>query len=306
MSVSAEEIKGQIHRLFGANGQHTTGTGEPNDDTVRELELIPPPSPADAVPSMDSAAFYGLPGDVVRAIAPNTEADPVAILITFLTFFGNACGRGPHVLVGDSRHGTNLFNVLVGETSRSRKGTSQDGPLRLMRLADDEWAAGRVQGGLSSGEGLIWAVHDDILKFNAKAGEWETIEPGVVDKRLLCIEEEMSQVLKTGQRQGATITEIIRRAWDSRTTLQTMTKTSPAKATDAHISILGHITKAELAREITETDLANGLANRFGWFRVQRAQLLPDPSRLADEIADDLGRRISRVLAFARGADLIT
>lgn len=131
-------------------------------------------------------------------------------------------------------------------------------------------------------------------------------EPGINDKRLLCIEEEMSQVLKTGQRQGATISEIIRRSWDSRSTLQTMTKASPAKATDAHISILSHITKAELSREITETDLANGLANRFGWFLVRRVQLLPDPVRLSDDVADDLGRRIRQALEFAGTVGSIT
>ena len=32
-------------------------------------------------PVMDQAAYHGLAGDVVRAIEPHTEADPVAILI---------------------------------------------------------------------------------------------------------------------------------------------------------------------------------------------------------------------------------
>lgn len=272
----------------------------------REPELIPAPAKAELMPLMAGAAYHGLAGELVRAVAPTTEADPVAVLITFLTCFGNACGRGPHLRVGDSRHGANLFNVLVGETSRSRKGTSQDGPLRLMRRADEGWATERVTGGLSSGEGLIWAVHDEVQRFNPKSGAWEVSEPGVSDKRLLCVEEELSQVLKTGQRQGATVSEIIRRAWDSRTTLQTMTKTSPAKATDPHISILGHITKAELEREITDTDIANGLANRFGWFRVRRAHLLPNPVSMNDGTVDHLGKRIGDALAFAHDVGVVT
>lgn len=298
MTATAHDFRERFERV----------TGFMDDEGAEpEPELVPPPvATAEAFPVMDPAAFYGLAGDVVRAIDPTTEADPVATLVTFLTAFGVACGRDSHLLVGDSRHGTNLFSVLVGETARSRKGTSQDGPLRLLSIADPDFTGGRVQGGLSSGEGLIWAVHDDVQKYDAKAGEWVTVEPGVEDKRLLCIEEEMSQVLKTAQRQGATITEIIRRAWDSRTTLQTMTKMSPAKATDAHIGFLAHITRIELTREITETDLANGLANRFGWFRVRRSKLLPNPVRMPDDVAYDLGERIRLALDFARDAGRIT
>lgn len=276
------------------------------DDVDPEPELMPPPVQMDAMPVMHGGAYHGLAGDIVQAIAPTTEADPVAILVTFLTMFGNACGRGPYVPVGDTRHGSNLFTVLVGETSRSRKGSAQDGPKRLMMRADAQWATERVQGGLSSGEGLIWAVHDDIKKINPKTGEWEIGDPGVEDKRLLAIEEELSQVLKTGQRQGSTISEIIRRAWDSRTVLQTLTKTSPAKATDAHISILGHITKAELTREITETDLANGLANRFAWFRVCRSQLLPNPIGMSAATVNDLGSRVAHALMFAKDVGPVT
>jgi hypothetical protein len=133
-----------------------------------------------------------------------------------------------------------------------------------------------------------------------------TTDPGVEDRRLLCIEDEFSQILKTAQRQGATVTEIIRRAWDARGVLQTTTKTSPAKATEPHISILGHITKAELTRHITETDLANGLANRFLWVRVHRAQLLPHPVPLPDEAAGALAGCIAGALAFARQVGTVT
>ena len=41
-----------------------------------------------------------------------------------------------------------------------------------------------------------------------------------------------------------------------------MTK-SPAKATDAHISVIGHITTDELRRSLTRTEAANGFANRL-------------------------------------------
>jgi hypothetical protein len=286
------------------NGAEDSGFTSDAQEMVERV-VIPPATQSTAMPTIDPVAYSGLAGEVVRAIAPTSEADPVAILITFLIMFGNACGREPSFSIGDTRHGTNINAVLVGETSRSRKGTSADGPRRLMTRADPEWAMERIQGGLSTGEGLIWAVHDDIMRVNAKTGDPEIADPGVPDKRLLAIEEEMSQILKTGQRQGATISEVIRRAWDAPSVLQTMSKTSPSKATDAHISILGHITKEELLRQITETDLANGLANRFLWLRVTRSKLLPNPVGMSAEILDKLGDRITDCLSFARKVGVV-
>jgi len=41
---------------------------------------------------LNSAAFYGLAGDIVRTIEPHTEADPAALLVQALVTFGNAAG----------------------------------------------------------------------------------------------------------------------------------------------------------------------------------------------------------------------
>ena len=60
----------------------------------------------------------------------------------------------------------------------------------------------------------------------------------------------------------------------------TLTKNSPAKATGAHISILGHITRDELVRYLDTTEMANGFANRFFWFCARRSKCLPDGGQL--------------------------
>ena len=39
--------------------------------------------------------------------------------------------------------------------------------------------------------------------------------------------------------------------------------------------ILGHITIGELVKHLTETEMANGLANRFVWMLVKRSKHLP-------------------------------
>ena len=58
----------------------------------------------------------------------------------------------------------NLFAVLVGETSKARKGTAWAHVRRLFKRADEQWAQDCIANGLSSGEGVIWAVRDPITK----------------------------------------------------------------------------------------------------------------------------------------------
>ncbi|HZA21186.1 MAG TPA: hypothetical protein VFA32_01020 [Dehalococcoidia bacterium] len=259
---------------------------------------------------MAEEAFHGLAGDVVRAIEPHTEASREALLITFLGAFGNAVGSGPHAVAEASRHGCNLFAVLVGTTSKSRKGSSWAHIRELLKRADPEWTDNHIMGGLSSGEGLIWAVRDPTEKSeavrekNKPTGETITYvaDPGVGDKRLLVMEGEFSSVLQVMDRETNTLSAIICQAWDSGT-LRTMTKNSPAKATDAHISIVGHITQKELLRRLSETEAANGFANRFLWGCTRRVRSLPEGGgepaygRLVEYVhnALELGRSLGRI-----------
>jgi len=178
--------------------------------------------------------------------------------------------------------------VLVGETSHGRKGSAFAQVLRFFRLLDAEWARGHVGGGLSSGEGLIWTVRDPIehrepVKEHGTITGYQTVEtdPGVFDKRLLVVEAEFAGVLKVGRRDGNTLTDIVRKAWDTGD-LATMSKNSPARATGAHISAIGQITRDELLRGLDSTEAANGLFNRFLWICVRRSKLLPHGGGLDD------------------------
>ena len=74
--------------------------------------------------------------------------------------------------------------ALVGETAKGRKGTSRGQVRDLVREVDQEWAEERVLGGLSSGEGLIFAVRDRVISEDKK-GEEIVLDAGVEDKRLL-------------------------------------------------------------------------------------------------------------------------
>jgi Protein of unknown function (DUF3987) len=143
----------------------------------------------------------------------------------------------------------------------------------LMGAVDEEWVGEHVASGLSSGEGLIYHVRDRV-EGEGKGGELIVIDEGVSDKRLLAVEAELGGLLKVMGRDGNTLSPVIRQAWDGGR-LRTLTKNSPLKATDVHISMVGHVTKTELMRQLTETEAANGFANRYLWVLVRRSKLLP-------------------------------
>ncbi len=248
---------------------------------------------------MDAAAYQGLAGDVVRAIEPHSESDPVAILIQFLAFAGNAMGRTPYLRIEDNWHHTNLFAVLVGESAKSRKGTSLARARAVLKVADQVWSDDRLKGGLSSGEGLINEVRDQRKEWNKKDGREEIVDPGVADKRLMVVEAEFASTLAVMERAGNTVSEHIRRAWDG-DKLSTLTKHSPLCATGAHISIIGHITIDELRARLTHTEAANGFANRFLFPLVRRSKELPFGGSLDDSVTFELGERLRERIANAQ------
>lgn len=237
------------------------------------LSLLDEPEPEPAASALappagwpappDPAAHHELLGQIVATIEPHTEADPVAILTQLLVAFGAAVGRGAWFEVEATRHHPNEFMLLVGDSSKARKGSSWDHVRRLI-AAVDPTVARRILTGLSSGEGLIWAVRDPTSQ-----------DPGHTDQRLLVIEPEFASVLKASAREISTLSPTLRSAWDGRP-LAILTRTAPARATAAHIALIGHITQTELRRHTTTIELSNGYLNRILIIACRRQRLLPE------------------------------
>ena len=80
------------------------------------------------------------------------------------TAVGNAANRSLYYQVEDTRHYLNINALLVGRTSKARKGTSWARTRAVLERIDDTWIRSCIAGGLSSGEGLIWRVLDPIMK----------------------------------------------------------------------------------------------------------------------------------------------
>jgi hypothetical protein len=238
-------------------------------------------------------ALHGLAGEVVATIEPHTEADPVALLLQLLTYFGNSLNRGPYYQVESDRHFTNLYTVLVGETSKGRKGVAANRIRQVVQSFAPSWVKKCIQSGLSSGEGVIQAIRDPITKENDK-GKEVVVDKGVKDKRLLLDEREFFGALAVMQRQGNIVSRVVRDAWDGRD-LQTLTKNSPLYASEPMVSIVGGITADELRRTLDQTSMANGYANRFLFACVRRARVLPFGGSLKQKEIDALGAKLKAV-----------
>lgn len=227
-------------------------------------------------PTLDPAALHGLPGDVVRTLAPHTEADPAALLLHFLSMFGNVVGAGPHTPIGTTPQPARLFVLIVGHAADARKGTAGDAIEDLMERAEPEWFGARVQRGIQSAEALIRLVDDTHSD----------------DRRLLVFETEFGRLLATLAQRG-NLSAVMKAAFDGKT-LATTTKDErrSLKATRPHISIVGHVQPGVLA-SLPEIELSSGFANRFLYGVVGRQQLLPDGGTdLDDAKVDSLTERI--------------
>ena len=232
-------------------------------------------------PELSEGALYGLAGDVVRAIEPHTEGDPAALLLSYLTMLGNCCGPQPAVNIGADRHPGRLFCLIVGDSATGRKGTAGSEIERLFDLAVPDWFANRVERGIQSAEAVV-----------ARAGETR-------DSRLMLTETELGRLLATMARQR-NLPAVLKDAWDGRP-LSTTPK-DPADRTTArraHISLLAHISPAELADRLSTVEVFSGFANRFLFASVRRSKLLSRGGSLPEEVLEKLAAQTREVVEFA-------
>jgi hypothetical protein len=216
----------------------------------------PPPS-VQQWPLLRPEAMQGPAGDLVRIIEPESESDPVALLLQALVGFGNLIGRCGYFLADGSRHHTSLYLVITGATSKARKGTSWNRIAEVLSIVDEHWSEYCLLSGVGSGEALI----DGLDGENG-------------DRRRLIQEGEFARLLAVLQRDGQTLSPILRTTWDNgRADLKTREKERHVR--NAHLSLIAHITIQELLRLLNNMELANGLANRVLFCCAKRSKSLP-------------------------------
>jgi putative DNA primase/helicase len=255
-----------------------------------------------APPSLSRSAYPELLARVVDAATYASEAHPIAVAANLLALFCSAIGRGPYQRIGDSETHPRPFFLLVGKSGKARKGTAEHTPREVARRADailrKRYGTNdrlRVHsGGLSSGEGVAFAIRDPREPDeNGKGGDL-----GVSDKRLLVIESEFANLLELIKRPGNVLSSMLRNLWDGRT-VEPLTKNNQVTVTLPHVVVLGHITGHELREKSTATDAANGLHNRFIMLHVHRPKLVPHPEPTPSDVLDDLAERLAEAIHFS-------
>lgn len=265
--LSEPELRSRFERAWKATPERL---GPPNAEPGAPAPIVELPASVEAAPPVDEptwpdapdpAAFHGVLGEIVEAVAPHTEADPVAILGTLLAAAGACMGRNRTLYQG-SEQAANLFVALVGDSSSGRKGTAASIGRDVMSVAYPGWER-LVVTGLGSGEGLV--AH---LKTRS--------EETPADHRALVLETEFGRLLTVMGREGSTLSPVIRDAWDG-SAIGRFIARDQSLVTWHHVGITAHVTAVELRQKLSSVETANGFGNRFLWLAVRRTRLVPFP-----------------------------
>ncbi len=258
-------------------------------------------------PTMDPAGFPPLVAEIVEAACANSEAHPVAVAANMIAWFCCLIGRVLYQLIGDAAIHCRPFVLIVGKSGKARKGTAEH-TVRLIFKRVDELLREELDnddrlrvhaGGVSTGEGIAWAIRDPREPDeNGKGGD-----PGVHDKRLLVVESEFDNLLSQLRRENNTLSATVRNLFDGRD-MEPLTKTSQTRATRPHVVIVGHVTGHELREKSTENDAANGLMNRFLMLYVYRPKLVPLPEPTPRQVIDLLAGKIAAAVHKITGGNL--
>jgi hypothetical protein len=222
---------------------------------------------------MNSHAFIGIAGEVVCLEEPVSEADPNAMLVALLTMLGSIIGRGAYFTAERDRHHTNLFALIVGDSSNGRKGVTSGRAYDFVKRVDFSIIS-RTHNGIASGEALVHVLRDPVSGIDGKGKAFT--DQGISDKRILVYQGEFGQTLRILASPTSTLSPMVRDGWDSKP-LGISAKHSKDKCMDPHISWLGNITVEELTFRLSAEDQFNGFANRFLYVCSHRSKLLPSP-----------------------------
>lgn len=251
-----------------------------------------------STPKIKPKAFHGILLDFVDITDSNSEASPVAVAANVIAFFCALIGRHAYQHIGDNQIHCRPFFLLVGKSSKARKGTAEGLPRRVFKCVDeilkqknpDHLPLQIHGGGLSSGEGIAYAIRDASL-------EGKTVDSGVTDKRLLVIESEFANVLANCKRESSTLSAVLRNVFDGHN-LSPLTKNNRTSATKPHVVVIGHITNHELIQKISSVEISNGLLNRFLICLIARERFVPLPSRTDENVIYQLATKIADIIEF--------
>ncbi|MEZ8826151.1 DUF3987 domain-containing protein [Vibrio amylolyticus] len=248
-------------------------------------------------PRIEQAGFYGLLGHIAKKLSEGTEAHCEAILMTLMTLISISIPKYKKFVPFGANVTEHRINVLILAPTGGGKGVSDAQVDALINTAielipnyvSNPLYANTSSGGLSSGEGLSHHLRDSETPLND-------------DKRLVIVEAEFQSVLSKCNGKDSILSATIRKLFDGKS-LTSMTKSDPYTCSNPHVGIVGHITQTELCKELSDSSIANGFANRFPIYCVFPKKGIPFPKVTPTECLADLGAQLNEVLLWANSSE---
>lgn len=137
LQSTIKERQAELEEILARAESGEFGPGK-HPNTSEPTEPISPPAATWPEP-MAGEAFYGLAGDFVRLVEPETEADRVALLGNFLIAAGVLFGREAWVAADGKRHFPVEYLLMAGSTGTGRKGTATGRVLPVLESCEECW-----------------------------------------------------------------------------------------------------------------------------------------------------------------------
>lgn len=257
--------------------------------TLADFKVDKPwPSP------LADCCFQNAIGEYVLANDPNTEADPIGVLMQLFEYFGciigQLLGKDARFRLNHATHYTNDYLLIIGGSGKEgRKGTSlSDAEAPVVRGGFGLFIPINRMPGASTGEAIIAALQDPDpepapdpeVKLSKRTKPRSSLRM-LGDGRLMITATEFSRLQTCMKRETNTLSPVLRQAWDGRT-LSLNTKNDPITSSMAHVSLIAHSTEAEFHAGTDNVQKLNGVLNRYQFCMVKASKSLPFPGQTAD------------------------
>ncbi|HCG7078115.1 hypothetical protein ACSTJ7_12830 [Vibrio parahaemolyticus] len=243
-------------------------------------------------PFLSEKGRYGLMGKFMGELSIGTEAIPEFMGAEFLSYISASIQRGfSYVKYGTGKTEPRCNALLVADSGAGKGISSKQLSSVIERVSDKEVLAPKHTGGLSTTEGIVNRLRDDIYD-----NEGNIIE-GVSDKRLFVSEEEFANVLTHAKKGNSTLSATIRCLFDGGA-LEPLIKNNPIGCARPHVVIYAHITPNELLGKLDSIEISNGFLNRFPIFYGSIQPDVPFPKSLDNECVQGLAEQLEKVLKW--------
>lgn len=252
----------EVHRAIGDAlvkypadpvDEQTGDVVEQGDPGMLRHENVDSAFPAPPAPE----AYGGLLGEVVVFLAEDTDASEVGILASLLAFCGALMPARGYL---HSYHPSAPFLALVGKTGIGRKGTAMYKARDALANVLGSDAVNRARlNGIASGEGLVKALLDrerDSLTYGNPTG--------------VLFEEEYANYLAAAGREGSTLDQRMRAAFDGMSMAQRKAAETITVKEPYWLCGLVGITPKELQLKALAESFYSGSGNRWLWLPVIR------------------------------------